>query len=346
MEKMVSELLLWYEKSKRILPWRDKNNPYYTWISEIMLQQTRVEAVKSYFLRFIERLPDIEALAACREDELLKLWEGLGYYNRVRNMQKAALILVENFGGKLPKDHTSLLKLPGIGSYTAGAIASIGHGQAYPAVDGNVLRVWSRLFGNFEDIGKDKTKKRVEEEVSRYIPPKRAGDFNQALMELGATVCLPNTLPKCTQCPLSFTCIAYKKDLIDKLPVKEKKKKRKVEQKTVLVIKNDNSFSLRKRPDKGLLAGLYEFPTLDGKLDEKEVVLWLKKQGIESIRIKELEQSKHIFSHVEWEMSAYHVWIDELSSVLKKDIIFVDCETIKKEYPIASALRAYKKYIK
>lgn len=345
MEKIVNELLPWYDKSKRTLPWRDKKNPYYTWISEIMLQQTRVEAVKAYFLRFIEKLPDIESLASCPEDELLKLWEGLGYYNRVRNMQKAALILVRDFKAKLPKDYRALLKLPGIGSYTAGAIASIGYGQPYPAVDGNVLRVWSRLFASFEDIGKDKTKKRIEKEVARYIPKERAGDFNQALMELGAVVCLPNTLPKCSLCPLSFACIAHREGLTDKLPVKEKKIKRRIEKKTVLVIKNENSFSLRKRPKRGLLAGLYEFPTLEGCLSEKEVVLWLKEQGIESIRIKKLEPSRHIFSHVEWEMSAYHIWIDELHPVLEKDIIFADCRSIKRDYPIASALRAYKKYI-
>ena len=207
-QKMVEPLLNWYEKGHRCLPWREEPTGYNVWISEIMLQQTRVEAVKPYFQRFLEHLPDIESLANCEEDRLLKLWEGLGYYNRARNLQKAAKQIMDDYGGKMPEDRETLLTLSGIGNYTAGAISSIAFGKKAAAVDGNVLRILSRLTMDEEDILKESTKARVEKQLLEVMPKERAGDFNQALMELGAMVCIPNGKPKCTECPWEDICIS------------------------------------------------------------------------------------------------------------------------------------------
>ena len=224
LNEIVQPLISWYRQNKRILPWRDQKNAYYTWVSEIMLQQTRVEAVKPYFLRFIGELPDVKALAECPEEKLMKLWEGLGYYNRVRNMQTAAQNVVSEYSGILPASYEELLALKGIGSYTAGAIASIAYQIPVPAVDGNVLRVLTRLWGDDSDILKDKTKKAMGRRVMEFMPEDRPGDFNQALIELGATVCVPNGQPLCDQCPWDTVCKAYKEDLIDQLPVRHQRR--------------------------------------------------------------------------------------------------------------------------
>ena len=219
LQEIVEPLLAWYQKNKRELPWRDRENAYYTWVSEIMLQQTRVEAVKPYFTRFIEELPDVEALAGCPEKKLMKLWEGLGYYNRVRNMQEAAQTVVAHYEGKLPESYQELLKLKGIGSYTAGAVASIAYGIPVPAVDGNVLRVISRITESREDIMKQSVKKHMEEELKAVMPEKNPGDFNQALMELGAVICVPNGPAKCEICPVAEICLACQHQTVLELPV-------------------------------------------------------------------------------------------------------------------------------
>ena len=210
LENIAQPLLKWYDKNKRTLPWRDKNNAYYTWVSEIMLQQTRVEAVKPYFQRFIRELPDVASLAAAPEERIVKLWEGLGYYSRVRNMQKAAIRVMEEYNGKIPEDFETLLSLKGIGRYTAGAISSIAYGHKVPAVDGNVLRVYSRLTESREDIMKQSVRKSVEEQLKEIMPEDRPGDFNQAMMEIGAVVCVPNGKAKCEECPLGRFCLARK----------------------------------------------------------------------------------------------------------------------------------------
>lgn len=272
LKKIAVPLLEWYQKNKRTLPWRDKNNAYYTWVSEIMLQQTRVEAVKPYFERFIKELPNPEALAKCPEKKLMKLWEGLGYYNRVRNMQKAAAEIVEKYGGQLPADYKELLSLPGIGSYTAGAIASIAYQIPVSAVDGNVLRVVSRITLNEEDIMKQSVRKKIEEQLNEIIPESEAGDFNQALMELGAVVCIPNDVAKCEECPLRRMCGAYSLGKVMELPVKAKKKERRIEERTVIVIQDGEKVAIRKREAKGLLAGLYELPNIKGHLKAEEVL--------------------------------------------------------------------------
>ena len=232
LEEITEPLLSWYEENKRDLPWRRDPSPYHVWVSEIMLQQTRVEAVKGYYERFLSALPGIEDLAACPENKLLKLWEGLGYYNRVKNMQKAAKEIVLKYNKEIPADYEKILALPGIGSYTAGAVSSIAFGLKKPAVDGNVLRVISRITENGDDILKQSVKKRVEQELEAVMPEDRPGAFNQSLMELGATVCIPNGMAKCSDCPVSHLCKARANGTVLEYPKKASKKKRRIEEKT------------------------------------------------------------------------------------------------------------------
>lgn len=340
-------LLRWYDKGHRCLPWREDRNAYKIWISEIMLQQTRVEAVKPYFEHFIKELPDVASLAACEDDKLLKLWEGLGYYNRARNLQKAAGQVMAEYEGKMPETQEELMKLAGIGNYTSGAIASIAFGEKVPAVDGNVLRVLSRVSMDEEDILKDTTKRRVEKQLSEVMPEERPGDFNQALMELGATVCIPNGKPKCTECPWEEFCLAHKAGREEEFPKKETKKKRTIEKKTILIIQDENKSALRKRPEKGLLAGLYEFPNLEGHQTEKRVLAYLKEIGLEVLRIQKIEPAKHIFSHKEWHMIAYQIRVDELAKkgkeLERENWIFAESKEAEQKYPLPSAFGAYMK---
>lgn len=345
LEQIVAPLLEWYGGHARILPWREQPTPYRVWVSEIMLQQTRVEAVKPYYERFMEALPGIRELASCPEERLLKLWEGLGYYNRVRNLQKAAQILVEEYGGEMPRDYEAVLRLPGIGSYTAGAVLSIAYGEDYPAVDGNVLRVISRVMYNEDDVLKQSVKRQVERELQAVMPQDHPGDFNQALMELGATVCVPNGQPKCAECPLSGLCIAHQRGEELTLPRKAAKKPRKVEDRTVLIIREGERTAIRKRPEKGLLAGLYELPNLSGHLEAEEVLHYLKEQGLIPIRIWPLASSKHIFSHVEWHMVGYAVRVEELDQDDQKGYLFVEPDRTEREFPIPAAFSAYTDYL-
>ena len=345
--QIVKPLLDWYDRGHRILPWREEPTGYKVWISEIMLQQTRVEAVKPYFNRFIDELPDIKSLAECEEDRLLKLWEGLGYYNRARNLQKAARQIMEDYGGQMPETQEELLKLAGVGNYTSGAVASIAFGESVPAVDGNVLRILSRLSLDEEDILKDTTKGKVEKQLKEVMPLDRPGDFNQALMELGATVCVPNGKPKCEECPWQRICQAHLEGKEEEFPKKEPKKKRTVEKKTILIIQDENKSALHKRPSKGLLAGLYEFPNLEGHQTEKRVLGYLKEIGLEVLRIQKIESSKHIFSHKEWHMIAYQIRVDELAKkgqqLEKENWIFADSKEAQEKYPLPSAFAAYTK---
>lgn len=344
LEEIVVPLLEWYDKQKRTLPWRSRPTPYRVWVSEIMLQQTRVEAVKPYFARFMKALPTVKKLAACPEDELLKLWEGLGYYNRVRNMQKAAQILVKENKGELPAQFEELLKLPGIGKYTAGAISSIAFGIPVPAVDGNVLRVITRINADERDIGKDSVKQSIAGEIQEIIPMRRAGDFNQALIELGAIVCVPNGPAKCGECPVASLCEARKQDRISEFPKKAPKKARTVEEKTVLLIKDGEKLAIAKRPSKGLLAGLYELPNIEGALTEDEVLEKVRSYGLAPLFIQRLEDSKHIFTHREWHMRGYAIRVEELEQE-PEGMLFVERETVEREYPIPSAFAAYVKHI-
>lgn len=354
LERIAEPLLHWFLGHARVLPWREEATPYRVWVSEIMLQQTRVEAVKPYFERFTAALPDIRALADCPEDELLKLWEGLGYYNRVRNMQKAAITVVENYGGKLPADYGALLKLKGIGRYTAGAVASIAYGIPVPAVDGNVLRVITRVTADDTDIMKQSFKNEVEKALSAVmtgIAGKQPGAFNQALMELGATVCVPNGAPICRECPWNGICLAKSRGLIGQIPVKSKAKARKVEARTVLIIRDGDKVAIRKRPQKGLLAGLYELPNIEGALSREEVLEVVKDMDFSPIRIQKLHDARHIFSHIEWHMSGYAIRVEELELAdreeqkLRRELVFVDAKDAGERYAIPSAFAAYAEYM-
>lgn len=350
LQKIVQPLLLWFEQNKRVLPWREEPTPYRVWVSEIMLQQTRVEAVKPYFERFMKSLPQIKDLAEVDEEQLLKLWEGLGYYNRARNLQKAAVEIMEQHEGKMPDDYEKLLSLPGIGSYTAGAVASISFQICQPAVDGNVLRVFSRLTMNQEDILSQKVKKYWENIIRELIPKGKPGDFNQALMELGATVCVPNGAPHCEECPLKKFCEAHKASREMEFPYKKQKKQRRIEQKTILIICDGDKIVLRKRDNKGLLAGLYEFPSMEGHVEENEVITQLENMGYKVLHIKKLTDGKHIFSHVEWHMTGYKIKVQEGDFEKRKldegaGHILVKPKETEVAYPIPSAFRIYQKCI-
>lgn len=344
LNRLPGALLPWYRENRRVLPWREQVSAYRTWVSEIMLQQTRVEAVKPYFERFMHALPDVKSLAECEEERLLKLWEGLGYYNRVRNMQIAAQTVMEQYDGKLPADYEKLLELKGIGHYTAGAIASIAYGIPVPAVDGNVLRILMRVSADNSDIMKQSVKTRVEQALQQVIPQDCAGSFNQALMELGAIVCVPNGEPLCDQCPWYSFCETRKRGLWQELPVKKKAKGRRIEERTVLVIRDGERVVLKRRPKKGLLAGLYEFPNEPGTLTEDEALRAVQDMHLHPMRIQRLEEAKHIFSHVEWHMQGYMVEVDSLTRE-EAGLLFVEAAHSEEAYPIPAAFAAYTKYM-
>ena len=309
--KTLPELLLpWYRENKRDLPWRQDRQPYHIWISEIMLQQTRVEAVKGYYSRFLNVLPTVEALAACDDDLLHKLWEGLGYYSRVRNLKKAAQVILEQHGGVFPKDHKQILALPGIGAYTAGAICSIAYDLPTPAVDGNVLRVFSRLTNDPSPIDLPETKKAVTHALEE-IYPKDAGDFTQALMELGATICGPNRAPACEVCPCKEICLAWQEGTADKLPVKSPKKDKRQEDRTVFILHCDGRYALEKRPNKGLLAGLWQFPNVTGHLDTRKALETVASWTLKPREMLREVERKHIFTHIQWNMKGIYMEVAE-----------------------------------
>ena len=301
-------LLRWYDENKRVLPFRTEPTPYRVWVSEIMLQQTRVAAALPYYERFMQALPTVQALAECSEEQLLKLWEGLGYYSRARNLQKAARIVVQQYGGQLPADLAALRALPGIGEYTAGAIASIGFGLAAVAVDGNVLRVFSRLLCDKGDVTRPEVKKRLAAEVARLQPPQRPGDYNQALMELGALVCTPGA-PACESCPAVHLCRARQAGCAAQLPHKAPKaKRRRCEWTAALVLREDDGARrvlLTRRPADGLLAGLWQPVLLPGRLSDGETRAALDAMGVEAEPVRALDGAKHVFTHLEWHMTGW-----------------------------------------
>ena len=342
LEELVEPAIRWYKENKRDLPWRVDKDPYHIWVSEIMLQQTRVEAVKGYYERFLHRLPTIEALAKCPEDELLKLWEGLGYYNRVRNMQRAAKEMMESYEGNFPRTYEEILALPGIGNYTAGAIASIAFGLPHPAVDGNVLRILCRAAEDDRDIKKESTKKEIQALLTPVMPKDASGEFNQALMEIGACVCVPNGQPLCEACPWKNLCLTNKHNTYEKYPVKSKPLKRRIEKKTILLVMDGNRILIQKRPAKGLLAGLYEFPGQDGHINRKDVVAFARDRGLDPILVETLPAAKHIFSHVEWHMIGYLIRVADLSDAPTiAGNLLVSKEKIQSEYAIPSAFKTY-----
>ena len=303
-------LLPWYEQNKRDLPWRRDRNPYHIWVSEIMLQQTRVEAVKGYYTRFLAALPDIPALAACDDDALHKLWEGLGYYSRVRNLKKAAQQIVSAYGGVFPRDYGSVRGLPGIGPYTAGAICSIAFDLPTPAVDGNVLRVVARLWDDGTPIDTPEMKQAVTQALEAVYPA-QAGLFTQALMELGATVCGPNRAPDCGHCPCRSLCLGFQRGTAERLPVKSPKKERRQEDRTVFILSCDGRFALEKRPEKGLLAGLWQFPNLSGMLDTQAALDAAAAMGLRPREILREVEKTHIFTHIQWNMKGIYLEVAE-----------------------------------
>lgn len=341
-------LLKWYDTHRRILPWREDPTPYHVWVSEIMLQQTRVEAVKPYYRRFMEELPDIAGLAEVSQERLLKLWEGLGYYSRARNLKAAAGQIMEEYGGRMPDSREELMRLKGIGSYTAGAIASIAYDKKEPAVDGNVLRVLSRFRADDGEITDARVRARVERELRESMSPLRPGDYNQAMMDMGALVCVPGEQPRCGECPLAGLCMAHGKHCEGQYPRKAAKKKRTVEEKTVLVIRDDTRAALRRRPAGGLLAGMYELPGLEGHRTAEEVTRYLADNGLKILRIQKLEDSKHIFTHREWHMWGYMIQVDELEPKGGGETsqwLYVEPEETRERYPIPSAFAAYLPYL-
>ena len=299
-------LLAWYDQNKRDLPWRRDKEPYHIWLSEIMLQQTRVEAVKGYYARFLEVLPTIADLANCDDDTLHKLWEGLGYYSRVRNLKKCAQAILEQHGGVFPREYEKVLALPGIGPYTAGAICSIAFDQPTPAVDGNVLRVYARLMEDDTPIDQPAQRKKVSQALAG-IYPERAGDFTQALIELGATVCGPNRRPDCESCPCKAFCGGGLHGTAEQFPVKSEKKGRRVEEKTVFILSCDGLYALEKRPEAGLLAGLWQFPNCPGTLDIPQIMSKVEGFGLIPREIYRQVERKHIFTHITWQLRGVYL---------------------------------------
>lgn len=342
LSNVTGPLLQWYHAHARVLPWRSNPTPYWVWLSEIMLQQTRVEAVLPYFNRFVEALPDIPSLARASEEQLHKLWEGLGYYSRVRNLHKAALQVMERYDGELPPSYELLLDLCGIGEYTAGAIASIAFGEPVPAVDGNVLRVFSRVLGSESDISSPQAKKAFRELLLPIMPQDRPGDFNQAVMDLGAGVCLPNGTPLCSDCPLAHVCTAFREGTQMSLPVKSAKKPRRMEEKTVFLIVDSQGVLLHKRSEKGLLAGLWEFPNIGSRLKRKQAEELLRGQGCELLKLYSLKEARHIFTHIEWEMTGY---LAVCRKAHWQDTVPATLEQLETVYAVPGAFAPFKKQL-
>ena len=330
----------WYEENKRRLPWRETSDPYAIWVSEIMLQQTRVEAVKPYYRRFLEKLPTLEALASADDETLHALWQGLGYYSRVRNMKKAAQTCLEKYGGTLPRSAKELKTLCGIGDYTAGAIASFAFGERVPAVDGNVLRVLARCLGIEKTVTSPEAKREIDRFIREELPEDDPGAFNQALIELGATLCGPDSAAKCGGCPLVSHCRAFAEDKTELLPVRARKPERRVEERTPLILLYEGRAALEKRPGKGLLSGLWQPPAIERKAGEKEVRDYLESRGAKPRSVKALPHAVHVFTHIRWEMSGYLIELDEPG-----DFTFFSPEE-RSGLALPSAFKAYFEYIR
>lgn len=338
-------LLDWFHRCRRVLPFREDPTPYHVWVSEIMLQQTRVAAALPYYQRFIQQLPDIPALAACPEEKLHKLWEGLGYYSRVRNLHRAAQLVCQQYGGQLPADYDALLALPGIGEYTAGAIASIGFGLAVPAVDGNVLRVFARLYNDPRPVTAPAVKREITARVQAHQPADAPGDYNQALMELGALVCLPGGAPLCGSCPLAGLCRANAAHTAAALPCKAPAKARRVQPVTLAVVESPQGVLLQQRPPKGLLAGLWQPPLWEGAaLSPAELCSTLTSIGLSlDAAPLPLPEAKHIFSHIEWQMTGWRVSVPQQAP--PPGFVWAQPAQLSQEYALPGAFKAYRPYL-
>lgn len=335
---LCAPLMAWYGEHARLLPWRENRDPYRVWVSEIMLQQTRVEAVIPYFKRFMCALPTVRHLAEATEQVYLKLWEGLGYYSRVRNLHRAAVRVCEEFDGNFPSTYEEWLTLPGVGDYTAGAVASIAFGQAVPAVDGNVLRVIARLTADERFITDPAVKRDLRTQVQAILPD-HPGVFNQALMELGALVCVPNGQPKCGECPVQDLCRGLQTGLAASLPHKAPKKARTKVERTVFLVRYKGKVGLRRRPEHGLLAGLWELPGVERRLSPSEARAFLASRGCSPERLLIMRPAKHVFTHVEWHMTGYYAELADGAS--DTDMTFVTPSALRKEYALPSAFRVF-----
>ena len=339
LEGLPIPLLVWYRENARVLPWRSHPTPYRVWVSEIMLQQTRVAAVLDYYHRFLEAAPTVADLAALPEDTLMKLWQGLGYYSRARNLQKAARQIVERFGGVFPNTYEDIRALPGVGDYTAGAIASIAFGLPIPAVDGNVLRVAARITGDRGDVTSPAMKRKVTAALQEVIPAREPGAFNQAMMDLGAMVCLPNGAPLCTRCPAASFCRACREGLTGELPVKAPKKARRVEERRVYLLFSHGCVALRRRPGRGLLAGLWEYP--NELASEGAIPAAL---GLSPDRLELVGPGKHIFTHIEWRMTAFSAQVGELD--LPEGWVWAGRGALEREYAVPNAFQVFSEYVR
>lgn len=376
-------LVSWYREWGRSLPWREGKDAYRIWVSEIMLQQTRIEAVRPYYARFMEELPTIRDLAEVPEERLLKLWEGLGYYSRARNLKKCAMQVVKEYNGVLPADYAALKALPGIGPYTAGAIASIAYGIKAPAVDGNVLRVLSRLCESREDTMQQSVRREWERLLLKVMPDDCPGEFNEAVMELGETVCIPNGQPMCEKCPVAAYCRAYAHGVQEKLPVRTPKKPRRQEKRTILLLLYEDSqeirsleeqqrresregeinpgryrVGIRRRPAQGLLSGLYEFPSVEGHLTPEETAAVCEEMQLPVLSIRETKKARHIFTHVEWDMTGYLVLLDEqvmaqnqaegreyFPGAPDSSVRYVERKELRDTYALPTAFQAYREVL-
>ncbi len=338
---VVEPLIAWYKVNRKSFPWREDPTPYHIWIAEIMLQQTRIEAALPYYTRFLQELPDIRSLSGVDEDRLLKLWQGLGYYSRARNLKKAAMRLMEEFGGELPEDAAVLKTLPGIGEYTAGSIASIAFGKPSPAVDGNVLRVVMRLLDCSDDVMQDKTRKRVKAMLEAIYPTGRnAALFTEGLMELGEVICLPNGNIGCDRCPLKEMCLSYKNGTAADLPVRSQAKKRKIENMTVLLLCHDDRWAIRRR-GKGLLDGMWEFINCQGHLPDNEVMDYIASFGIAASKYCTCGKARHIFSHVEWHMKGFMIFCDNETTAFE----WKTADELSKDVALPAAFRFFERCI-
>ncbi|MBR6767971.1 MAG: A/G-specific adenine glycosylase [Clostridia bacterium] len=340
----IPHLISWYKENKKEYPWRVDATPYHVWVSEIMLQQTRIEAALDYYKRFTAELPTVKALAEVDDERLMKLWQGLGYYSRARNLKKAAVRIMEEHGGELPCSAEALRKLPGIGDYTAGAIASIAYHKSEPAVDGNVLRVISRIIASYEDIMLPATKKSVTALLRKVYPSGTdAALLTEGLMELGEQVCIPNGEPRCESCPIASLCRAFAENKTSDIPVREVKKEKRREEKTVLLLRSrEGRYAIQKRSEKGLLANMWEFPTLDGKCAEGDVESYLAEQGFSVEAVLSCGEAEHIFTHIVWQMIGFSATVFKETG----DYIWKSREEIMADYAIPSAYRYYVKQLK
>ncbi|MBQ7171704.1 MAG: A/G-specific adenine glycosylase [Clostridia bacterium] len=340
LRQAIPPLLSWFSAHRADLPWRREPTPYHVWLSEIMLQQTRIRAALPYYERFLSELPTVAALAAVPEERLLKLWEGLGYYSRARNLKKTAILLCERYGGELPRSAAELASLPGVGPYTAGAIASIAYGEPEPAVDGNVLRVLSRLTLSEADVLSPATRTAMTNVLCKVYPAGReAGALTEALMELGETVCLPNGAPLCENCPLAALCLARRAGRAEELPVRSQKKERRVEKRTVLLLSDGDGEKLAvcRRPSRGLLAGMWEFPNFPGAATKKNAEAFLAERGGAASHFSLSLKKTHIFTHIEWQMTALTGKID----VLPPSFVLADREELIRDYALPTAFRQF-----